>query len=152
MRITAIDPGSLCGYAINDQDPPVSGVWNLKPKRHESMGVRVMRFRRNIEAIGPMDLFVFEEVRAHNSIAAGHVYGGITNALMAYCEEKGIEFQSVPIGTWKRVIVGNGHSSKDRVLKYVQDNINKKVNNFDEADAICMLHWAIQEYNQGMFK
>ena len=149
MKILALDPATHCGYAIN-YPKLVSGTWDLKPKRLEGPGMRYLRFRQLLHSLinekNP-EMVVFEEVRRHMGTAAAHVYGGLVAQLMALCEEMSILYTSVPVGTWKKVVLGKGNAKKPVILEYARKHLNPKCKTEDEADALCILEWAERTYN-----
>lgn len=150
LNILAIDPGTkFCGWARN-YPKPASGAWGLASKRIEGPGMKYLRFQKYfIQAVAfGAELVIFEEVRSHNGVAAAHAYGGIVAFLMAYCEDKGVDYSSVPIGTWKKTIVGHGGSNPTTYLKFVQDHIDKACTSVDHAAALCILEWANREYGE----
>lgn len=149
MNILAVDIGTLCGYADNYSKANSSGVWELKTKRLEGPGMRYLRFKNKFSALAAQgaELVAFEEVRSHMGVAAAHVYGGIVAMLMAVCEEKDYLYTSVPVGTWKKEICGNGKIKPADYLKFVQNEMAPMCKSEDEAAAICILAWAETQYN-----
>ena len=109
-----------------------------------------------------VDMVVYEEVRAHIGRSSGsskphflvdaaHVYGGLQAHLLALCEEHSIPVEAVPVGTIKKHATGKGNANKDtmtvaghRIL--VETKSVRRELNSDEADAICLLSWALKEY------
>ena len=100
MKILAIDPGTHCGYALS---PFESGVWNLSVGRHEGGGMRFVKLRSYlVKASEGVELLVYEEVRGHKGTDAAQVYGGIVAIIQEHCEQLGIPYQGVPVGTIKK--------------------------------------------------
>jgi Holliday junction resolvasome RuvABC endonuclease subunit len=84
-----------------------------------------------------------EEIRRHLSTDAAHVHGGLLATLTAWCEQRGIAYQGVPVGTIKRFIAGKGNADKQAVIAAVRSRgFNPADDN--EADAIAILLWAIE--------
>jgi Holliday junction resolvasome RuvABC endonuclease subunit len=54
----------------------------------------------------------------------------------------------VPVGTIKRFITGKGNASKDQVIAAVQAHGHKPEDD-NEADALALLYFAIEQHNQG---
>jgi hypothetical protein len=70
------------------------------------------------------------------------IHGGLLATLTAWCEQHGIPYQGVPVGTIKRHITGKGNADKQAVITAVRERgFNPADNN--EADAIAILLWAI---------
>jgi hypothetical protein len=90
MNILAIDPGTKCGYALLAGTQIISGTWDLRTRRTEGAGMRLVRFRAALTEIaracdGKMDRFVYEEVWAHLGVDAAHIYGALVGTLMEWC-------------------------------------------------------------------
>ncbi len=135
-RIIAIDPGTQCGYAYTDDGKvhvEQSGVWNLKPRRHEGGGMRFLRFRKHLHELfedpfdkclysGELDwtptvAVFYEEVRRHAGTDAAHIYGGLVGILSGLCDEMGgIAYQGIPVGTIKKRATGKGNANKEAMV------------------------------------
>lgn len=125
MKILAIDPGSKCGYAVMLDDWPLaSGVWDLSARRHEGGGMRFLRLRAYLDSItfngelgtSSVDAVFYEEVRRHLGTDAAHIYGGIVAVISAWCEERRIPYQGIPVGTVKKTATGKGNANKEAML------------------------------------
>lgn len=118
-----IDPGTSCGWALLDEGGHriASGTWDLKARRHEGGGMRYLRARRMLMALldGVTDdvVLAYEEVRRHRGVDAAHVYGGIVAHLAAVCEERGVPFRGMPVGTVKKAATGKGNADKDAMMR-----------------------------------
>lgn len=95
-----------------------------------------------IDAAGPTAIY-FEEVRRHIGTDAAHVYGGLLATLTSWCEQQGIAYQGVPVGTIKRFIAGKGNADKKAVIEAVRAR-GFRPNDDNEADAIAILLWAVE--------
>lgn len=147
MKILALDLGTACGYALSNGDrDPISGTLDLRPRRHEGGGMRYLTFRTNLRVLShEIDLVVYEEVRRHLGTDAAHVYGGLLAVLQAECEERKIPYQGVPVGTIKRFATGKGNADKGTMVAAAQVRW-PNVKDDNEADALWLLAWAIQEF------
>jgi crossover junction endodeoxyribonuclease RuvC len=58
----------------------------------------------------------YEEVRRHLSTDSAHVYGGMLAILTSWCEEKGLPYEGVPVGTAKLRWCGKGNAGKDLMI------------------------------------
>ena len=85
----------------------------------------------------------FEEVRRHAGVDAAHAYGGFMAHLTAWCEHHQIPYQGVPVGTIKKHATGKGNASKDQMIGAVRLRGHAPADD-NEADAIALLHWAIE--------
>ena len=124
-----------------------SGTVSFKPSRYDGGGIRYLRFRGWLDGIandaGGISAVHFEEMRRHAGTDAAHVYGGLLATLTAWCEERGIAYQGVPVGTIKRFIAGKGNADKAAVIAAIRDRgFNPTDDN--EADALAILLWAIE--------
>lgn len=139
----ALDLGTATGYALAVGTATVSGTFNFKSARFEGGGMRYLRFRQKLDEMhraSAIDHVVFEEVRRHVSTDSAHVYGGLLAVLTAWCEEHGIPYESVPIGTWKKWATGKGNAGKEAVIATVKSwGFDPADDN--EADALAVLHF-----------
>ena len=72
-------------------------------------------------------------------------YGGFLATHTASCEQNGIPYEGVPVGTIKRHITGKGSADKAAVIAAVRARgFNPADDN--EADAIAILLWAIDTH------
>jgi Holliday junction resolvasome RuvABC endonuclease subunit len=92
---------------------------------------------------GPVGAVHFEEVRRQVGTDAAHIYGGLLATLTAWCEQRSIPYQGVPVGTIKRFIAGKGNADKDAVIAAVRARGFAPADD-NEADAIAILLWAIE--------
>ena len=91
---------------------------------------------------GPIAAIWYEEVRRHAGTDAAHVHGGLMATLTAWAELRGVPYQGVPVGTWKRTVCGKGNADKAAVISAMRSRgFNPTDDN--EADAIAILLWAI---------
>jgi Holliday junction resolvasome RuvABC endonuclease subunit len=122
------------------------GYITFKPGRYEGGGMRYLRFKNWLTEIknqlGQVDAVYFEEVRRHAGTDAAHVYGGFLAVLTAWCEHHKIAYQGVPVGTIKKHATGKGNAGKDEMIQAMRDK-GHPVENDNEADALAILHWAL---------
>lgn len=157
MRIMAFDLGMKTGYAYSGG---TSGVWDLSTGRHESYGMRWIKFRNKLnESLKVVDFVAYEAVASHGKggTYAAHVYGGLVAILQEMCEERKIDYVGVPVGTIKKFATGKGNASKAMMI----DKANELVGSFqverndpaitddNEADAICLLEYAKANFKTG---
>jgi Holliday junction resolvasome RuvABC endonuclease subunit len=122
------------------------GYITFKPGRYEGGGMRYLRFKNWLTEIknqlGQVDAVYFEEVRRHAGTDAAHVYGGFLAVLTAWCEHHKIPYEGVPVGTIKKHATGKGNAGKDEMIQAMQAK-GHPVENDNEADALAILHWAL---------
>ena len=146
--LLALDLGSTLGWAVQLPDRSItSGTATFRPSRFEGGGMAWLRFRRWLDGMattaGPFGSIVFEEVRRHAGTTAAHVYGGFLAHLSAWCEQAGVPYQGVPVGTIKRFATGRGNADKAAVIAAMQARGFRPADD-NEADALALLLWAIE--------
>ncbi|MBB4267717.1 crossover junction endodeoxyribonuclease RuvC [Roseospira visakhapatnamensis] len=145
----ALDLGTKTGWAVSAHGRvAASGTQPFNTGRFDGGGMRYLRFRHWLDEVlvrvgGELAAVHFEEVRRHAATDAAHVYGGLLATLTAWCEERRIPYQGVPVGTWKRHIVGKGNASKDKVKAEV-DRRGFAPSDDNEADAIAIALWVAE--------
>ena len=147
-RVLAIDPGTLCGWALSDAGAvhlPTSGVWDLRPRRHEGAGMRFVRLRKMLADLGPVELVVYEEVRRHLGVDAAHIYGGIVATIQAYCEQHATPYTATPVQRIKRQATGKGNAKKEQMLEAARARWGEGVTDDNHADALWLLDVALAE-------
>ena len=148
--ILALDLGTTTGWALRTPEGQiVHGFVSFRPQRFEGGGMRYLRFRRwltelkaTVAGTQGIGAVYFEEIRKHMGVDAAHVYGGLLATLTAWCEHHQIPYQGVPVGTIKRHATGKGNASKDEVIAAMRA-LGHAVTDDNEADALAILHWAI---------
>jgi len=147
MRILAIDPGTKLGWAISRE---ASGTEDLAPRSNQGAGMRVLKmqaFLRRIKDAGLPELIVYEHVRRHQGTQAAHVYGALEGTLLAWAEENDIPCEAVPVGTIKKFATGKGNAGKPAMIEAAQQFYpGIEIVDDNHADALCLLHWATEEY------
>ncbi|WP_240097618.1 crossover junction endodeoxyribonuclease RuvC [Thermomonas flagellata] len=149
--ILALDLGTTTGWALRDRTGRItSGSQSFKPQRFEGGGMRYLRFGRWISeiqtSVSELQFLYFEEVRRHASTDAAHAYGGFLATLTAWCEHHGVPYQGVPVGTIKKHVTGKGNASKDEMMAAMRARGYLPTDD-NEADALALLHWAIQHHD-----
>lgn len=146
MRL-AIDLGTTTGFAYSTDkgDAIIIGSWNFKPGRHESEGVRYLKFRRELEKLHeavPITAVWFEAVERHAGTIAAHVYGGLRATLLTWCETNRISYEGVPVGAIKKFWTGKGNADKAMMVEEAM-RLGHEVADDNEADAVALVHWSL---------
>lgn len=144
-NVLALDLGTKTGFAVGGEGHMISGTWNLKPGRFDGGGMRFVKFRARLDEIHatyPITHVFFEEVRRHAGTDAAHVYGGLMGTLTAWCEEKGVPYEGLPVGEIKKSWTGNGNASKALMMDEC-DKRGFRPGDDNEADAIAMFHLSL---------
>ena len=145
--ILTLDLGTTTGWALRHQNGPTAhGFVSFKSQRFEGGGMRFLRFKHWLAEIktmtGEINAVYFEEVRRHVGVDAAHVYGGLMATLTTWCEHHRIPYQGVPVGTIKKHATGKGNAGKAEVIAAMRA-LGHPVTDDNEADALAILHWAI---------
>ncbi len=146
--LLALDLGTTTGWALRLVGGAVmSGSVSFRGSRFDGGGMRFLRFRGWLDSVradaGGIDAIYFEEVRRHIGTDAAHLYGGFLATLSAWCEEHGIAYDGVPVGSIKRHVAGKGNADKALVIEAVRARgFDPKDDN--EADALAILLWAVE--------
>jgi hypothetical protein len=90
---------------------------------------------------GGLDMIVYEQVRRHAGTDASHAYGGWLAILSAWCEQKSIAYEGVPVGTIKRYATGKGNADKAAMIAAMRARGFAPTDD-NEADALALLLWA----------
>jgi hypothetical protein len=151
--ILALDLGTTTGWAVRtSRCRIVHGTAEFRPSRFEGGGMRYLRFgkwlEQTLEITGGIDAVYFEEVRRHIGTDASHVFGGLLATLTSWCEQHGLPYQGVPVGTWKRHACGKGNADKRAVIDAMRARGFQPADD-NEADAIAILLWVL-ETNGGL--
>jgi len=146
--ILGLDLGTTTGWALRSHDGlTTSGTVSFRPGRFDGGGMRYLRFTNWLTELdrlsGPIGAIWFEEVRRHAGTDAAHVFGGLLATLTAYAELRGIPYQGVPVGTIKRHATGKGNAPKEAMIAAVRARGFSPADD-NEADAIAILHWALE--------
>jgi hypothetical protein len=148
VTVLALDLGTTTGWALRLGDAAItSGTVSFRPSRYDGGGIRYLRFRAWLNSMAEdaagIGVVHHEEIRRHLSTDAAHVHGGLLATLTAWCEQRGIAYQGVPVGTIKRFIAGKGNADKQAVIAAVRARgFNPADDN--EADALAILLWATE--------
>jgi hypothetical protein len=146
--VLALDLATTTGFALRAADGTIaSGTVSFRPSRYDGGGVRYLRFgnwlNQLAEDAGGIGIVHFEEIRRHLSTDAAHVHGGLLATLTAWCEQRSIPYQGVPVGTIKRHVTGKGNADKAAVVAAVRARGFAPVDD-NEADALAILLWATE--------
>jgi len=146
--LLALDLGTTTGWAMALSDGGIaSGTVSFRPSRYDGGGIRYLRFRAWLDSVaedaGRIAAVYYEEVRRHLSTDAAHVHGGLLATLTAWCEQRSIAYQGVPVGTIKRFVTGRGNADKAAVISAIRARGYSPADD-NEADAIAILLWALE--------
>jgi len=144
-RILALDLGTKTGWCLGDPRGPEGGTMDWSGRRHESAGMRYVRFKQWLDEVLPgVWIVAYEEVARHKGVAAAHIYGGLLATLQTCCEAHGVEYLGVPVGTIKKTATGKGNADKVAMVVGCIQKLGVKPADDNEADARWLLFHAIE--------
>ena len=145
LRILALDPATHCGYAVGRH---LYGVWDLTPKRDESIGMRLIRFRAKMNEIlasEHINLVVFERPGGMHK-APIIVQSEIQGQIKVICEDHKIQYRAYSSQEIKKFATGKGNCNKALMVSMAQSKLGYIGNNDNEADALWLLELAKSDY------
>lgn len=139
MKILALDIATKTGWACDT----ASGVWNLKPNRGESEGMRVVRFKAKVKELIELegiDVIAYErQAGMHKSSIM--VASEMVGVLKDLCISKGVELACYSASEIKKFATGKGNANKEAMIssaqKYCVDIIDD-----NHADSLHLYHLA----------
>lgn len=143
-KILALDQATKTGWATDTS----SGVWDLKPNRGESTGMRVVRFKakvREIIELEGIDVVAYERP-AGRFKASIMVSSEMVGVLLDLCIELGVEVACYSANEIKKHATGKGNAGKPAMIA----SAKKKwphINIIDDnmADALWLLDLTKQD-------
>jgi crossover junction endodeoxyribonuclease RuvC len=133
MKILALDIATKTGWKTETS----SGVWDLKPNRGESEGMRVVRFKSKVKEMIQMEgiTLVSYERPAGMHKASIMVASEMVGVLKDLCIELGVEMACYSASEIKKFATGKGNAKKEQMIEAAAKiGYNPKDDN--EADAI----------------
>jgi Holliday junction resolvasome RuvABC endonuclease subunit len=139
VKIIAFDLGSTMAWATNV--PNITAVGSFKFE-----GTRVIRLTAIAAWLQPLSWNAFEIVVYETPFVRGRdatrVLWGIAGLLEAVVTAQGLPIVDVAVPTIKKFATGSGRAFKVDMIKAAQ-KFGYSGNNEHEADAVCLLHYAI---------
>lgn len=145
LRILALDVATHCGYALSHD---LYGVWDLTPKRDESAGMRLIRFRSKLNEViksENINLVVFERPGGMH-VGAVIVQSELQGQVKVICEDHQIQYRGYSSQEIKKFATGKGNCGKPAMIEAAQKKLNYLGKNDNEADALWLLELAKSEY------
>lgn len=141
-KIMALDIATKTGW----KTATTSGVWDLKPNRGESEGMRVVRFKSKVKElieIEGINLICYERPAGmHKSSIM--VASEMVGVLKDLCLEKCIDLACYSASEIKKFATGKGNANKeDMIKKAIELGFNPKDDN--EADAIHLYNLSVSD-------
>lgn len=139
-KLLALDIATITGWATTTS----SGIWDLKPKRDESGGMALIRFKAKLTEVvnsEGIDLIVFERpagMHVSSVISQSEKHG----VLKLFCEENKIEYKAYSASEIKRFATGKGNSGKPLMIAACESKYGIKPIDDNHADALHIYHLA----------
>lgn len=146
-KILALDIATHCGWALGRLDS-IYGVWDLSPKRDESAGMRLIRFRSKLKEIiesEKINIVVFERPGGRH-VGAVIVQSELMGQTKTVCEDLKIPYRGYSSQEIKKFATGKGTSGKPAMIAAAKQKLGYKGDNDNEADALWLLELAKSEY------
>lgn len=140
--VLALDVATNTGWCTRT----ASGTWKLTPKKDESKGMRLIRFRAKLREICEaerIELIVFEQLATYGKFP-NFVGAEMQGVLKLFCEENNIEYRSYAPTEIKKFGTGKGGAKKDKMIEAAK-KYKLDVESDDEADAIILYHLALND-------
>ncbi len=115
MKILALDIATKTGWKTETS----SGVWDLKPNRGESEGMRVVRFKSKVKEMISLEgitLISYERPAGFHK-GALMVASEMVGVLKDLCIEMGIELACYSATEIKKFATGKGNANKDKMIE-----------------------------------
>lgn len=145
LKILALDVATHCGWAVSKE---IYGVWDLSPKRDESAGMRLIRFRSKLYEViksEKINLIVFERPGGMH-VGAVIVQSELQGQVKVVCEDLHIQYRGYSSHEIKKFATGKGNSGKPAMIQAAKDKLNYPGSNDNEADALWLLMLAENDY------
>jgi len=141
-KILALDIATKTGW----RTATASGVWNLKPNRGESEGMRVVRFKSKvcelIELEG-IELVSYERPAGMHK-ASIMVASEMVGVLKDLCIEKGVELACYSANEIKKYATGKGNANKELMVE-IAFKLGFNPADDNEADAIHLYNLTVND-------
>jgi len=142
QKILALDIATKTGWKTET----TSGVWDLKPNRGESEGMRVVRFKSKVRELIDLEsitLISYERPAGFHKSSL-MVASEMVGVLKDLCIETGIDLACYSASEIKKFATGKGNANKDAMIKAATDlGFNPKDDN--EADAIHLYNLTVKD-------
>lgn len=155
--VLALDMATKTGWALRDaQGLLTSGVVDLSLRRGESTGMRLLRFRRWLREVLAVDddahqveLVAYEATIVHarrpGSAAVAHNLEGV---LLAELEALELDYTCATPSAIKKHATGKGNAGKPAMIAAARKRWGVEPSDDNEADALCVLAWALEEVGE----
>ena len=142
MKVLALDIATITGWKTETS----SGIWNLKPNRGESEGMRIVRFKSKVKEIIAMEditLISYERPAGlfKSSIMVASEMIGVLKDL---CIEKNIVVACYSATEIKKYATGKGNANKEQMIEAAK-KLGYYPTDDNEADTIHLYNLTIKD-------
>lgn len=144
MKILALDVATKTGWF----NGVAGGVWNFTPKRDESGGMRLLRFKSKIKeiiSIDKPDAVVFERTSGHHKHAL-IVQAELHGVLKSVLDDEGIEYKAYSATEIKKHATGKGNAGKPLMIKSCIEKLGVNPVDDNHADACWIYDLAKKDF------
>jgi Holliday junction resolvasome RuvABC endonuclease subunit len=143
MKVLALDIATKTGWKTET----ASGVWDFKPNRGESSGLRLIRFKAKVREMIEMEKInvVSYERPAGQFKSSIMVASEMVGVLIALCYEMGVEVACYSAKEIKKFATDNGNANKDKMIEAAKVKYGYTGSSDDEADAIHLYYLTIKD-------
>lgn len=141
--LLALDIATKTGFCC----ATASGTWDFTPKRDESKGMRLIRFKAKLREICETEqikMIIVERVSGFHKnaiIVASELHG----VMKLFCEENEIEYKAYSSSEIKKFATNNGNAGKEKMIEAAFTRYGVRAEDDNEADALHIYHLAIED-------
>lgn len=146
IKILAIDPASTLGWALSNTE---YGLWDLKTRRDESMGMKLLRLKAKLDEIHELekiDMLAYERPAGRHTVAVIH-HAKLVGKIEEWCEDNGVQYKGYSATEIKKFATGKGNANKEKMIAAAQTKLGYRGEDDNEADALWLLNLCREELN-----
>lgn len=144
MKLLAVDPATLSGWAIFDSstNQTTFGTYKISKKTNESEGFKWLRFEQWLRQLQAEHIFKFLCYEMPVTMHAGATihHSKLVAIIEKFCAESGIEFVVVTPSELKKFATGKGNAKKEQMIASACE-LGFETSEPNEADAIHILQY-----------
>ncbi|MCY1522585.1 hypothetical protein D9M68_574450 [compost metagenome] len=153
VNILALDLGTKTGYALRRRDGRIAhGTQDFTPRKSWSEGQKWARYRAWLTETlreGQIHQVVYElvirhEVKGRPLWDAAHAYGAFQAITHMVCDGFNVTAMGVNLATVKKSFTGSGRAKKADMIAEANAR-GFKPDTDNDADALAILHWAVEQ-------
>lgn len=152
LNVLSIDPAEKLGWASflgKESGQSEVGLLNLKLKRGESFGMKLIRLRAwlfEMHESLKLNVIYYEGVSGKHS-AAVQSHAKLVGVVEVFCIDNGIEYREVKATEIKKFATGSGRANKEAMVLAAKEKYGYDGEDDNEADALHILGFSKNELN-----